>query len=81
MAHTNGVESHWATLKRAHDGVYHHCSVKHLPRYIVESAGRHNNRPLDTADQTSTLVRGAEGKRLRYIDLIGPNETRQLRIL
>ncbi len=30
MAHTNGMESHWATFKRGIDGVYHHISVKHL---------------------------------------------------
>ena len=32
QAHTNGMESFWATLKRGYDGVYHHMSVKHLPR-------------------------------------------------
>ena len=30
MAHTNGIESHWALLKRGHDGVYHHFSTKTL---------------------------------------------------
>ena len=30
MAHTNGMESHWAALKRGYDGVYHHMSEKHL---------------------------------------------------
>ena len=30
MAHTNGMESFWATLKRAHKGVYHKISPKHL---------------------------------------------------
>ena len=35
MAHTNGMESHWAALKRGHDGVYHHMSAKYLPRYIT----------------------------------------------
>ena len=32
MAHTNGIESFGATLKRGHDGVYHPRSAKHLDR-------------------------------------------------
>ena len=32
MAHTNGVESFWALLKRGYHGTYHHMSVKHLQR-------------------------------------------------
>ena len=70
MAHTNGLESHWALFKRAIDGTYHHISVKHLPRYVLESEGRHNNRPLDTADQMAAMARGADGKRMRYVDLV-----------
>ena len=77
MAHTNGIESHWAMLKRGHDGVYHHFSRKHLGRYVHEFAGRHNNRPMNTEDQMGKLVQGAEGKRLTYATLIGPVETRQ----
>lgn len=40
MAHTNGIESFWALLKRGYYGVYHYMSVKHLDRYIVEFANR-----------------------------------------
>ena len=65
MAHTNGMESHWAALKRGYDGVYHHMSDKHLDRYVTEFEGRHNRRPLDTADQMARMVKGADGKRLR----------------
>ena len=32
MAHTNGIESFWSMLKRAHKGVYHKMSAKHLQR-------------------------------------------------
>ena len=70
MAHTNGIESHWAMLKRGYVGVYHQMSVKHLPRYVAEFEGRHNSRPLDTADQMRIMARGADGKRIRYQDLI-----------
>ena len=80
MAHTNGIESHWSMLKRGYNGVYHHFSPKHLPRYINEFSGRHNSRPLDTADQMTGLVQKAEGKRLTYTDLIGPPETRYPRM-
>lgn len=69
--HTNGIESLWAMLKRGIHGVYHHVSEKHLHRYTTEFAGRHNARPADTIDQVRGMVRGMEGKRLRYQDLIG----------
>ena len=71
MAHTNGMESHWAALKRGYDGVYHHMSEKHLDRYVTEFEGRHNRRPMDTADQMARMAKSAEGKRLRYSDLTG----------
>ena len=74
MAHTNSIESHWATLKRGHDGVYHHMSVKHLDRYVTEFEGRHNRRPMDTIDQMRIMVKSAEGKSLRYVDLIADEE-------
>ena len=76
QASTNGMESHWATLKRGYDGVYHHMSEKHLHRYVGEFEGRHNSRPLDTADQMTAMARGSVGKQLRYNDLIGSPESR-----
>lgn len=68
--HTNGIESHWATLKRGIVGTYHHISEKHSGRYATEFAERHNVRKDDTADQLETLLKGTEGKRLKYEDLI-----------
>ena len=36
MAHTNGIESFWAMLKRAHPGIFHKISPKHLNRYVQD---------------------------------------------
>ena len=70
MAHTNGIESFWSMLKRAHKGVYHKISAKHLQRYVDEFAGRHGVRERDTIDQMETVVSRMVGKSLRYRDLI-----------
>ena len=73
MAHTNGMESFWATLKRAHKGVYHKISPKHLDRYVQQFAGKHNAREADTIRQMRDVVAGMVGKRLMYRDLIADN--------
>ncbi len=70
QAHTNGIESFWALLKRGYHGTYHKMSIKHLPRYVNEFAGRHNLRGEDTVNQMSAIARGIVGKRLRYRDLV-----------
>ena len=70
QAHTNGIESFWAMLKRGYHGTYHKMSPKHLGRYVNEFAGRHNVRTADTIDQMTAMVQGMDGKRLRYRDLI-----------
>jgi len=70
LAHTNGIESFWATLRRAFNGTYHHISKKHLARYVGQFAGKHNIRTLDTLDQMRSVVLGMLGKRLRYRELI-----------
>ena len=70
QAHTNGIESFWATLKRGYHGVYHQMSPKHLDRYVDEFEGRHNSRPLDTENQVKAIIKGMDGKKLRYQDLV-----------
>ena len=69
VVHTQGIESFWAMLKRAHKGTYHKMSAKHLERYITEFAGRHNVRTMDTEEQMKRMVAGMRGRRLRYPDL------------
>ena len=69
QAHTNGLESFWSMFKRGYHGTFHRMSFKHLHRYVNEFAGRHNVRPLDTIQQMRTIVRGLEGKRLKYEEL------------
>ena len=64
MAHTNGIESFWSMLKRAHKGVYHKISPKHLQRYVDEFSGRHSIRERNTIDQMNTVVASMSGKRL-----------------
>ena len=71
--HTNGIESLWSMLKRAHKGTFHKLSPKHLDRYVQEFAGRHNIREQDTIGQLETISDGMNGKRLRYRQLIADN--------
>ena len=70
MAHTNGIESFWSMLKRAHKGTYHKISPKHLQRYVNEFAGRHGIRERDTLDQMQAVVSGMAGKQLSYKNLV-----------
>lgn len=70
MAHTNGIESFWAMLKRGHMGTYYRMSKKHLRRYIAAFEGRLNQREADTRTQMVRMSRGVEGKQLRHLELV-----------
>ena len=54
--HTNGIESLWSMLKRAHKATFHKLSPRHLQRYVNEFAGRHNIREMDTIEQMAAVV-------------------------
>ena len=40
MAHTHGIQSFWAMLKRSYKGTFHQISFKHFQRYVNEFAFR-----------------------------------------
>jgi transposase-like protein len=62
-AHTNGIESFWALLKRGHYGVYHMMSAKHLDRYVDEFSFRHNTKQSGTMGFIEAIVGRMVGKR------------------
>ena len=73
MAHTNGMESFWSMLRRAHAGTFHKMSPKHLDRYVQEFAGKHNIRDSGTLAQMRDTVVRLIGRNLLYGDLIADN--------
>ena len=66
---TQGIESFWAMLKRAHKGTFHKISqstwtgTSQNSRAVTTCAG------LDTVDQMKELLGGMVGRRLKYDDL------------
>jgi transposase-like protein len=73
-AHTNTIESYFATLKRGVMGTYHHISQQHLKRYLCEFDFRYNERmALDVTDseRAAKVLRGSVGKRVIYQEANG----------
>jgi transposase-like protein len=72
MAHTNGIESVWAVLKRAFYGIFHSFSVKHMQLYLNEVCFRLNsgNVEIHTLDRMESLLGMCGGKRLTWVDCI-----------
>ena len=73
MAYTNGIESFWSMLKRAHMGTFHKLSPKHLNRYVQEFAGKQNMRESGTLTQMRDTVSALVGRDLPYRSLIAAN--------
>lgn len=70
QAHTNGVESFWALLKRGYYGVYHNMSKQHLHRYVNEYCFRHNTADVSTMTFIEMTVEKMLNRRLTYKELI-----------
>ena len=69
QAHTNGIESFWALLKREYIGVFHHFSWKHLHRYLHEFSARWNMMKMSGAERVDAILGAASGIRLTYQEL------------
>lgn len=70
MAHTNGIESFWALLKRGYHGTHHWWSIKHLHRYAGEFATRYSIRDLPTIEAMMVVSSAMQGKNMTYKELI-----------
>lgn len=72
-AHTNGIESVWALLKRGYHGTFHHFSDKHIGRYVDEFVFRLNDGHVkrSTLDRIESLMSGFSDNRLSYQMLVG----------
>ena len=70
QAHTNGIESFWALLKRGYVGTFHHFTWKHLHRYLREFEARWDLNGCSSAGRVDHLLSYSTGLRLTYKDLI-----------
>lgn len=70
--HTQGIESFWATLRRAYYGVHYWWSRKHAQRYVDGAAFRVNAKLLDGPERVSALVESGlqPGRHITYRRLV-----------
>ncbi len=70
MAHTNGIESFWALLKRGYYGTFHFFTWKHLHRYLAEFEARWHLGQLNGDARLDLMLESVAGRRLTYQRLI-----------
>jgi transposase-like protein/DNA-directed RNA polymerase subunit RPC12/RpoP len=69
-AHTNGIESFWALLKRGYYGTFHFFTWKHLHRYLSEFESRWNMGDIEGDKRLDLFLESTSGCRLKYSKLI-----------
>lgn len=77
QTHIQSAEAFFAILKRGVMGSFHSISEQHLQRYVDEFAFRWNARSslgVEDAERAALMVKGAEGKRLKYRQHRQPEE-------
>lgn len=67
----NLAEGYFSRMKRSLNGVYHHVSPEHLPRYLAEFDYRFSTRKLSDTQRMVRLVEQSAGRRLKYRPLAG----------
>ena len=70
-AHTNGIESFWALLKRGYHGVFHHFTWKHLDGYLSEFSFRWNLLGMGGGARMNATLSSGFNTRLTYEEHIG----------
>jgi len=72
--HTNSIENFWSVLKRTIGGTYICPRPKHLDRYLDEQIFRFNTREDTDGPRFVQALKGTDGKRITYRDLIGKSK-------
>ncbi len=75
-AHTNSIENSWSLFKRSIAGQFHSISVKHLGKYVDETAYKFNRRGTDYFPETvARLVNGTPFTYRALIEKPAPEST------
>lgn len=69
--HTNSIENVWKHFKKVIDGTYFHMSYHHFDNYLSEHAFRWNRIGKSSREKVDDFLSQIEGKRLKYVELIG----------
>ena len=69
--HVNSAESMWAVFRRGLYGTWHHCSRKHLARYLSEATFRLNegNVKFHTLERLAAFTDKAFNRRVTYKEI------------
>lgn len=67
---SNTVEGFFSIVKRGLIGTYHHVDGQHLCRYLDEFDFRYNTRDITDAKRMMVALKGTEGERFYYCQLL-----------